>query len=910
MFAGGGRLSRLDRRRVLTLTLVLLCWASRLAAAEGAARVEGRVVKKGVGIPGVIILINDLKLTDDTDAAGRFHFNKVPVGTHPVVLTLGDDVAVHQLVVADTGTTKVEYEVDWTVRGYEEVAVVAEELAAKVVDAPAAVTSIPTQQIEQQASQGQVPKILEFTPGAEITQSGLYDFNLNTRGFNSSLNRRVSTYVDGRDVGVVLLGAQEWAAISGGLDDVASLEFIRGPSAALYGANASSGVVNITTKAPKNSIGGLARFTVGELRTRSLDVRDAFRLGHDWYGKFIGGAKDTGDFSVSRDPFGRDGVDGTSDDLKTPEYSKFCPPFGTSSTRESNCLLEERILGRTEFGNSASHAADEVRYGAMRFDKYLNDSSVLSFESGFSNIKGPVFLTGIGRVQNLNSSRPFARIGYSSPHWSVLAHYTHRDGHQINLVKQLRSDFKLETNDDRYGIEAQGRWNFLAETLRFVIGAALTVEAVDTRDRETGRQTVVYQPVHSNRQAVFTQLDWRANDHFKLVFAGRADKSTLHDTQYSPKAAIVYSIDHSNSIRLTYNRAFQVANYSEFFLHTPIAYTSILGSFAYQWCVLAVPVPIDCGIEANNPSTGKTVYSPILAAGNKNLKLEKTASWELGYSGVLASKVFVTVDFYRSKNKDFITDLLPQVGTILGTTNGCTPESNLPGNTPEQDLRKRCPINADYLPWVGTPEAESTIVGLNGLTAAQAIRNSVQQSVGANTQPDGQGGTISRGFGFRLSRDLNGNPVIVGNTYGNVGLVKTQGVDLGVQYFITPEVNLQWSASSFAFRIVETGDLRDLRDILLPNTPKYKLSTALSWTRKRWSVSASARWVKGFRWSAGVFQGDVPDYTTIDLSGSFHVNKLVAIGVNVANARDSVLWEAFGGDLLRRRALVNMSLGW
>jgi len=111
------------------LAMALLFWAGRAAAAEGFARVEGRVVKKGVGIPGVIILVNDLKLTDDTDASGRFQFNKVPVGTHPVVLTLGDDVAVHQLVVTDTGTMKVEYEVDWTVRGYEEVAVIAEELA-------------------------------------------------------------------------------------------------------------------------------------------------------------------------------------------------------------------------------------------------------------------------------------------------------------------------------------------------------------------------------------------------------------------------------------------------------------------------------------------------------------------------------------------------------------------------------------------------------------------------------------------------------------------------------------------------------------------------------------------------------------------------------------------------------------
>jgi Outer membrane receptor proteins, mostly Fe transport len=210
---------------------------------------------------------------------------------------------------------------------------------------------------------------------------------------------------------------------------------------------------------------------------------------------------------------------------------------------------------------------------------------------------------------------------------------------------------------------------------------------------------------------------------------------------------------------------------------------------------------------------------------------------------------------------------------------------------------------------VGPAEAETTLVGPN-LTVAQALRNSIQQSVGANTQPDGQGGTVSTGLGFRLAFDLNGEPVIIGRTYANVGLVDTQGVDFGLQYFITPEWNLQFSYSWFDFEIVEAGDLRDLQDILLPNTPDHKASLAISMNRKRWSWSAAGRWVEGFRWSAGVFQGDVPDYTTIDLSASWRVSERIRLGLNVANAADKVHRQTFGGDLLTRRALVNMSLLW
>jgi iron complex outermembrane receptor protein len=848
--------------RALALCLCAVVGTGRILAASETAHVEGRVVKQGVGVGGVIVLINELKLTDDTDAGGYFSFTKVPLGTYAVVLTRGEETKVVPLVLAESGTVKVEFEVDWELQGYEEMTVVAEALATKVVDAPAAVTAIHEEEIAQVASTGQVPKILEFTPGAEVTQSGLYDFNFNTRGFNSSLNRRVSTYIDGRDVGVVLLGAQEWAAISGGLDDVAKLEFIRGPSAALYGANASSGVVNITTKPPKDSLGGLFRTTFGELDSRGVDFRQSFQFGDGWYAKVLAGFKDSGDYSISRNP----------DVVLHPEYSDFCLLVG-----QTNCLPGERTLPREQ--------DNEIRFGAVRVDRYLTDTSLLTVEVGLSTIKGPVFQTGIGRVQNLDSKRPFYRFNWSNPHWNVLGHYTSRQGEQVNLVQALVVGYELTTDDTRYGVEAQGNWNFAGDRGRVVVGVAHTEEKVDTYDRSLGRQTVLWEPIETNRQAIFSQLDWSANKHFKFVFAGRVDKSTLHDTQFSPKAAAVWNINSENSMRLTYNRAFQVANYSELFLHTPISYFPI-GGFVRTICGAPIlPQPVDCGIEGD--------FVPILAVGNDDLKLEHTEAWELGYSGLLANKVLVTVDYYRSKNTDFITDLVPQVGTVLGNPEGCVDSAFNPVSDPEQ-----CPINNDYKPWVSTEEAETTIL-FGNLTVAQALRNAVDRSVGGST------------LGFRLAQDLDGSTVVVGRTYTNVGRVDTQGVDIGVQYFITPWMNLQVSYSWFDFEIVEPGDnIEDVQEILLPNSPEHKASIALSVNRKRWDASVSARWVQGFPWSAGIFQGEVPDYSTVDLSAGYRFTDHVRAGLNVANARDNLHRQTFGGDLLYRRALVNLTFAW
>src|SRR4030095_5220641 len=170
----------------------------------------------------------------------------------------------------------------------------------RVTDAPAAVTVVPQQDIEIKASSGQIPKLLEFSPGVDFTQSGLYDTNFNTRGFNSSLNRRILTLIDGRDPSVPFLGSQEWAAGSFPMDELSRVELVRGPGSALYGANAFNGVLNMTTKAPRGSEGGQLRVTGGDPDTLRGDLRWAGGFGTDWFVKVVGGYVESDDFTRSR----------------------------------------------------------------------------------------------------------------------------------------------------------------------------------------------------------------------------------------------------------------------------------------------------------------------------------------------------------------------------------------------------------------------------------------------------------------------------------------------------------------------------------------------------------------------------------------------------------------------------------
>ncbi len=109
-----------------------------------------------------------------------------------------------------------------------------------IVKAPAAVSKVDMAVASDLSITGQAPLALASLTGVDVVQSGTNDFNVNSRGFNTSTNRRVLVLQDGRDLSFALLGSQEWLGLSVPLEDMASIEMVRGPGSALYGANAFS----------------------------------------------------------------------------------------------------------------------------------------------------------------------------------------------------------------------------------------------------------------------------------------------------------------------------------------------------------------------------------------------------------------------------------------------------------------------------------------------------------------------------------------------------------------------------------------------------------------------------------------------------------------------------------------------
>lgn len=96
-----------------------------------------------------------------------------------------------------------------------------------------------------------IPDVLRYVPGVNVRQNSAGDYSVAIRGYNTPQSERVLVLLDGRQVYQDYYGSISWDAIPVGLNEIKQIEVIKGPNTALYGFNATSGVVNIVTYNPK-----------------------------------------------------------------------------------------------------------------------------------------------------------------------------------------------------------------------------------------------------------------------------------------------------------------------------------------------------------------------------------------------------------------------------------------------------------------------------------------------------------------------------------------------------------------------------------------------------------------------------------------------------------------------------------
>ena len=150
----------------------------------------------------------------------------------------------------------------------------------KISRVPAAVYVISAEDIEHSGVTS-IPDALRLAPGVEVAQVDNVSWAISIRGFNSVLSNKLLVLVDGRTVYSSIYTQVLWAVQDLPLEDVERIEVIRGPGAAIWGANAVDGVINIVTRSARTTLGKRLSVEAGSHDQAIADASYGGKLGGD-----------------------------------------------------------------------------------------------------------------------------------------------------------------------------------------------------------------------------------------------------------------------------------------------------------------------------------------------------------------------------------------------------------------------------------------------------------------------------------------------------------------------------------------------------------------------------------------------------------------------------------------------------
>jgi iron complex outermembrane receptor protein len=490
----------------------------------------------------------------------------------------------------------------------EQVVVTASKSQEQLVNAPAAVSVVTTETIQNSPATN-IGDLLRAVPGVNVSQVSARDVNITTRGATSTLSTSQLALVDGRSVYLDFFGMVMWDLVPTNPDEIRQIEVIRGPASAIWGANAMSGVVNVITRSPRELAGqgkGTS-LTIGagsfnrNVTGRDMDAGSLFYVN----GAHAEAVNDRWSFKVGAGYF-------TQDPMPRPT--------GTLPN-----------IFRTPYPSFTNEGTKQPKFdGRVDYDIAGNGGTV-TVEGGVAGTQGLIH-TGVGPF-NISSD---SRLGYFMTRYQKggrrLAFFTNLlDGNASNLLaflptgKPLPLDFNTKTFDvEANDVTAIGTahvlsygGNFRHNTFDISLAPA---PGEDTR----------------NEGGAYLQDEIFLGKYFRWVVGGRVDKfSSINDAVFSPRTTFMIKPGADHTFRVSFNRAFRAPS----FINNHIS-TTILNQ-------------VDLSRVAPLPSLSPFTF-PIGAIGNPDLKQETMTAYEVGYTGIIRKRATVTAAAYWNTTKDGI----------------------------------------------------------------------------------------------------------------------------------------------------------------------------------------------------------------------------------------------------------------
>jgi outer membrane receptor for ferrienterochelin and colicins len=505
-----------------------------------------------------------------TGGSGAFRV-EVPAGTYTVLVRL---VAFTQkrfpdIRVTAGATATLDVSLVPTVLQLGELTVVStSRVPEKITEAPADITVIPSVQISERPALT-VTDHLAAVPGVSISQGGLLQSNVVSRGFNNIFSGSLLTLIDNRYAGVPSLRVNVPAFFPVTNEDIERVEFVLGPAAALYGPNVTQGVLHIITKSPIDAPGTTVAVEAG--------VRG----------------------STPSAPAGADQAEGLAR-FSFRHASRLSPKVGVKVSGEYFAGTDWRYAdrgdtlspSRTPAGakrrctSSAFGCRDfdmEKWSGEARLDVKPNDDVEWITSAGVSNAGSLIELTGIGAGQARDWQYRHLQSRFRYKEFFAQGFVNMSDAGETFLLRdgnRIVDESRVWAAQAQHGFSAGSRQTFIygADFIYTDSRTGGTINGANEGDDEI-KEIGGY--VHS-----VTHF----SPKFDLVTALRVDKhSRLETAVFSPRVALVLKPDERNNLRLTYNRAFSTPSANNLFLDISAGRIPLSPQVGYTIRALGVP---------------------------------------------------------------------------------------------------------------------------------------------------------------------------------------------------------------------------------------------------------------------------------------------------------------------------------
>lgn len=377
--------------------------------------------------------------------------------------------------------------------------------------APVEVQLISARQIEDSGARD-LAELLEREGGVYVSRAAGRGTTIEIQGLASD---QVLILVDGRRMIGRVNGAIDLSRLR--LDSVERVEIVKGPSSALYGADALGGVVNIITRRDGRRGGAITgRVDTGE--NKELGGNAGGSLGAV-QGRVSGSYLKLEPYDLDASTSSQDGIDGENRSLGA----------------EADWKLGERA----HLGLSGNYALDD----SLRVDQGTGNR-VYDTQKRIEEVR-----TGLApRIELGTGTRLSLDAYYHRYHDQFLQQQRGGDG---------STDIDEETLDQLWSLGGQIDHRVGAHGLS--LGLEGSFEQLDAdRLAETGER---------DRQSVYGQDDWSLFDgRLRLVPGLRYDRDSQFGDQLSPKLALRWDFAEDWFLRAGYGRGYRAPDFKQLLL--------------------------------------------------------------------------------------------------------------------------------------------------------------------------------------------------------------------------------------------------------------------------------------------------------------------------------------------------------